>query len=130
MSAPHLYWHIYPEKQIRPELRGNLLLVFEVPWTAWTPVIRNVFDQRSQDFPWDPRGTFLSCMQPEHHGVLYAGVSKAAVYDLMLADPSLPHADSDYGLYNHEVIAGARNYFLLDPNLGFKTMPSHMAQLL
>ena len=130
MRSPHLYWHIYPQQQIRAELRGNLLLVLEVPWAAWTPVLRNIFDPAGRDFPRIDSETFLSFMQSEHHGILYAGLSKPAVYDLMLADPPMPNRDADYALYNHEIVARARNYFLVDPNLGFKSMPDHMTQLL
>lgn len=130
MSSPHLYWHIYSQRQIRHELRGHLLLVLEVPWIGMTPVVRNILDPQSRDFRLTGTGAFLSFMQREHHGILYAGVNKPAVCELMLADPSMPQGGGDYALYNHEIIARARNYFLLDPNLGFKSMPDHMAQLL
>jgi hypothetical protein len=130
MNSPHLYWHIYPQKQIRAELRGNLFLVLEVPWAARTPVLRNMFDPDGRDFPRINSGTFLSFIQSEHHGILYAGVNKPAVCNLMLADPQMPNRDADYALYNHEIVRRARNYFLVDPNLGFKSMPDHMTQLL
>ena len=130
MSSSHLYWHIYPQRQIRPGLRGNLLLVLEVPWMAWTPVIRNIFDPCGRDFARIDSETFFSFIQCEHHGILYAGVNKPGVYDIMLADPPMPNGEADYTLYNHEIVVRARNYFLADPNLAFKSMPSHMAQLL
>jgi len=69
-------------------------------------------------------------MRDDYHGILYAGISKAAVYELMLSDPMMIKQDADYALYNGDIVANARNFLLLDPNLGFKSMPQHMAQLL
>ena len=130
MRPAHLYWHIYPRHQIRLELRGNLLFVLEVPWVAGCPVLRNIFDRTGRDFPRKPVGRFPEFTRSEHHGIIYAGVNKAAVYDLMLSDPPMSNTDTDYALYNQSIVASARNFFLIDPNLGFKSMPQHMAQLL
>jgi hypothetical protein len=130
MRSPHLYWHIYPRHQIRPELRGNLLFVLEVPWAPGSPVLRNIFDPTGRDFPRTSPASFPEFMRTEHHGILYAGLNKTAVYDLMLADLPVSKTDPDYAIYNRQIVANARNLLLLDPNLGFKAMPHHMAQLL
>ena len=129
MRSSQLYWHIYPREQIRSNFRGNLVFVLEVPWQAGCPVLRNIFDPTGEDFPKNPC-RFPEFSRADYHGILYAGVNKTAVYELMLSDPPLLQADADYALYNREIVAGARNFFLIDPNLGFKTMPQHMAQLL
>ena len=129
MRLPHLSWHIYPQEQIRPELGGNLAFVLEVPWSPNSPVLRNIFDPTGTEFP---RASFrlLNLERQDHHGILYAGVNRAAVCDLMLSDPQLLNEAPDYALYNRQIVANARNFFLLDPNLGFKSMPQHMAHLL
>lgn len=130
MRSAHLYWHIYPQHQIRLELRGRLAFVLEVPWAVGCPVVRNIFDPTGRDFPRTNPEVFSGSLRPEHHGILYAGVNKAAVYELMLSDPAMLTGGSDYALYNREIVANARNFLLIDPNLGFKVMPQHMAQLL
>jgi hypothetical protein len=130
MRSPHLYWHIYPRHQIRLELRGDLLFVLEVPWAPGSPVLRNIFDPTGRDFPRTTPARFPEFMRTEHHGILYAGVNKAAVYDLMLTDPALMGEEGDYVFYNRDIVSNARNFFLVDPNLGFKSMPQHMTQLL
>jgi len=130
MRSAHLYWHIYSQDQIRPEWRGPLAFVLEVPWVTGNPVVRNVFDPTGRDFPRTNPNGLAGSLRGEHHGILYAGVNKAAVYELMLSDPAIRTEDADYSLYNREIVANARNFFLIDPNLGFKVMPQHMAQLL
>ena len=130
MRPAHIYWHIYPEEQIRPEFRGRLTLVLEVPWVPGSPVVRNIFDATGRDFPRTNAPTFSALLSTKHHGILYAGINKNAVYDLMLSDPPINQKDVDYVSYNREIVANARNLFLRDPNLGFKAMPQHMAQLL
>jgi hypothetical protein len=130
VRSPHVYWHLYPRDQIKPTLRGNLICVLEVPWAPGSPVVRDVIDSIGRDFP--PRSVvrFPALMHPDHHGILYVGVNKTAVYDLMLIDPQLLPIDSTYSFYNRQIVSNARNFFLLDPNRGFKTMPQHLIQLL
>jgi len=128
MSSSHVYWHIYPQDQIKSELRGNLVLVLEVPWAAGSPVIRRIVDPTGLDFPCT--GAFCGVLRTDHHGIMYVGVNKSAAYDLMLADPPMLLADTSYALYNRDIIRNARNFFLIDPNRGFKAMPQHMIQLL
>ena len=128
--SAHIYWHIYPEEQIRLEFRGRLVLVLEIPWLPGSPVIRHIFDATGRDFPPIDPSSFSALMSAKHHGILYMGVNKEAVCELMLSDPPITKDDADYAFYNREIVANARNLLLLDPNLGFKAMPQHMAQLL
>jgi len=130
VRSPHVYWHVYPREQIKPELRGDLLCMIEVPWTPGSPVVRDIVDPTGRDFPNQAVSRFPALMRADHHGILYAGVSKTAVNDLMLTDPQLLPIDSAYSFYNRQIVSNARNFFLLDPNRGFKTMPQHMVQLL
>ena len=130
MSKCHHYWHIYPQTQIKHGLHGGLVCVLEVPWRASKPVVRCVLDPAGLDFPGQKALTFPSLLSPDHHGVMYVGVSKTAVCDLMLTDPPMMADQPDYTLYNRQIISRARNFFLVDPNRGFKAMPQHMVQLL
>jgi len=130
MRAHHIYWHIYPQDQIKPELRGGLIFVLEVPWEAGSPVVRDIVDTTGRDFPARTRFKFPSLPRPDYHGIMYVGVNKPAVYDLMLLDPQIIPENPDYSRYNAGIIANARNFFLRDPNRGFKALPQHLAQLL
>src|SRR5215467_9090754 len=104
MRPSHLYWHIYPREQIRPELRGNLVFVLEIPWASGFPVLRNIFDPTGRDFPPTTPGRFPYFMRAEQHGIIYQAVNKAAVFDLMLSDPPLTKQHADYALYNREIV--------------------------
>ncbi|HVV71168.1 MAG TPA: hypothetical protein VHI52_06670 [Verrucomicrobiae bacterium] len=130
MRRCHIYWHIYPQDQIKPALHGNLVCLLEVPWTAVTPVVRDVFDPAGGEFPNHMALRFPRPMREDHHGIMYLGVNKAAIFKLALLDPQMPIEATDYSRYNRQIISRARNFFLLDPNLGFKAMPQHMVQLL
>jgi len=130
MSSLHVYWHLYAQNQIKPHLRGRLICVLEVPWVAGTPVVRDIFDPSGNDFPGQRDLPFPALRRANHHGILYAGVSKEAVYELMLNDAQMVPEDPTYAKYNHQIVSGARNFFLLDPNRAFKAMPQHLVQLL
>ncbi len=130
MRSSHLYWHLYPQDQIKAELRGGLTCVLEVPWVSGSPVLRDIIDPSGCDFPGGCPAHFPTLRHADHHGILYSGVNKMAVFDLMLTDPRMLPDDSDYSLYNRQIISNARNFFLLDPNRGFKAMPHHLVQLL
>ena len=111
-------------------MRGNLLLLFEVPWQTGSPVIRSILDPSGLDFPSASIEGFHGLLRTDHHGIMYVGVNKSAAYDLMLADPPMLAEDADYTIYNRDIVRNARNFFLIDPNRGFKAMPQHMIQLL
>ncbi len=130
MRPSHVYWHIYPRDQVKSALRGELFCVLEVPWKSGSPVVRDIVDPTGRDFPGQALLRFPALMRPDYHGIVYAGVSKSAVYNLMLSDPQIVSEDPGYSRYNRKIISNARNFFLLDPNLGFKAMPQHMVQLL
>lgn len=130
MSKCHHYWHLYPQIQIKRGLRGGLICVLEVPWSSRTPVVRRVFDPAGSEFPGQKTLSFPALLSPDHHGIMYIGVNKTSVCDLMLNDPPMPADQPDYTIYNRQIISRARNFFLVDPNRGFKAMPQHMVQLL
>ncbi|HWX21662.1 MAG TPA: hypothetical protein VN578_17295 [Candidatus Binatia bacterium] len=131
MKQLDFYWHIYRRDQIKPELRGNLVYLLQIPATLGTPVVRHVFDPRGVDFPASPGRRFAAgLVKNQHHGILYDGVSKAAVCDLRLEDPKLSKADPRFAFYNREVVCKSRDFFLIDPVAGLETMPDHTVRLL
>jgi hypothetical protein len=121
---------MYPQGQIKPALRGNLVFVLAVPWVVGSPVVRDILDPIGNDFPGQPIIRLPALIHPDHHGIMYIGVNKSAICDVMCADPKMVPEDPNYAVYNRQIVANARNFFLLDPNRGFKTMPQHMVQLL
>jgi len=130
MKSTHVYWHIYPRAQIKPALQGNLIYVLEVPLVAGSPVIRDVIDPSERDFPGPDA---LGCPSLGHsgrRGIVFCGVSKAAVYDLMLVDPRISNDDTGFTRYNADIIRNARRFFLADPEHDLKVMPEPVAQLL
>ena len=130
MRSPHLYFHLYPQNQIKPGLRGNLIFVLSVPWALGSPVVRDILDPSGNDFPGQKPIRFPALIRPDHHGVMYIGLNKVAICDVMLSDPQIIPEDPSFSFYNRQIVSKARNFFLLDPNRGFKTMPQHMVQLL
>ncbi len=129
MSSPHTYWHIYPQEQIKSSLHGRLVCVLQVPWVPSSPVIRDVVDGPGRKLN-STAVAFPALLHHDHHGILYVGVSEPAIRRLLLTDPQIQSRDPSYASYNRQIITNARNFFLQDPNLGFKTMPQHMVQLL
>ncbi len=171
MKRLDVYWHIYPRDQIKPELRGNLIYLLEIPALPGAPVVRQIVDPRGLDFPkrvsencqqnvgadvrrrisgherlvfrlltWGPTSFQTRADHPRfpapplwsaaHHAILYQGVSKAAADDRMLLDPSIQRADPRFAFYNRDLICNSRQFFLVDPQYGFETMPEHTVRLL
>ena len=116
MRAQDIHWHIYPKAQIKPELHGNLIYILEVPAFAGAPVLRDVFDPTGLEFPATARRRISSLFDTHYNGIVYVGLSKTAVYDVMLYDPVLLNDDTDFAFYNRQIVANARNFFLTNPN--------------
>ncbi len=76
-EARDVYWHIYRREQIKPALRGNLVLVLEIPGEAGAPVLRHVVDRFGRDFP-EAEKTVNELLSRLTHGVVFCGVNKAA----------------------------------------------------
>ena len=130
MKPSDVYWHIYRRDEIKPELQGRMVYVLEIPRTPGCPVLRHVFDPLGRDFPadWHPR--ILSLVTNLRHGLIYDGIDKAAAYDVMLTDPRILKGDSQFLLYNQEIICNSRKFFLSEPERGLESVPKHTAQLL
>ena len=109
-----VYWHIYRRHQIRPELRGHLLYLLEVPRQRGLPVLRHVFDPTGCDFPIGTRQA-NALLRRLPHGILYRGVNKEAIYEILLRDPPITLGDASFGDYNRQLICNSREFFLVDP---------------
>ena len=66
-----------------------MIYVLEIPRVPGCPVLRHVFDPLGRDFPADSRERISALMSSFRHGIIYAGISKAAAYDVMLTDPRI-----------------------------------------
>jgi hypothetical protein len=115
MKSPVLYWHIYTRDQIRPEHRGNLVYVLELPATGCAPVLRDIFDPSGIDFPNAAQPRLRALLESGYHGILYIGLNKAAVYEVMAEDPQILQDDRDFSHYNCELLKNARQFFLSAP---------------
>lgn len=130
MRPLDVYWHIYRKEQIKPELRGPLFYLLEIPIAPGFPVLRHVFDPVGRDFPKSPRQKLRALLPGRRHGIFYEGVSKAAVYDVTLLDPKILKEDRHFLIYNRILVCNSRQFFLLEPNQGLEGLPPHTARLL
>jgi hypothetical protein len=127
MRPLHVYWHIYPEAQIKPELRGNLIYVLEVPPIPGFSVLRWVFDPSGVDFP---RFKMASLLPGGYHGIIFEGVNKDATEEIMASDPEILMSDREFLCYNRIVVTNSRNFFLIAPERGAETLSKPAACLL
>jgi hypothetical protein len=110
----NVYWHVYRRHQIKPELRGPLVYLLEVARQPGLPVLRHVFDPTGRDFPNGTRqaGSLLRRLP---HGILYRGINKEAVYEVLLRDPPITLDDPQFAEYNRRIICNSREFFLVEP---------------
>lgn len=128
MRALNQYWHIYRPDQIKPELRGGLILILEMPASTGSPVLRHLFEMRQKG-----DGTHEVSGPPLARGtnrIVFAGVAENAIYDLMLSDPAIRRDDVGYTSYNRQVVRNARQFLLQEPEHGFALLPATTARLL
>jgi len=116
MKAPGLHWSIYGPDQVRPALRGNLVYLLEVAATGRAPILRDIFDPSGREFPNNAPARIRALIQSGYHGVVYQGVSKAAVFDVMEHDPRILADDTTFERYNRELLENARRFFLQNPH--------------
>ena len=64
------------------------------------------------------------------HGIIYQGVNKAAVYDVLLSDPRIRRHDIHLHEYNRALVRNSRHFFLVDPEHPFEEMPAATAHML
>jgi len=130
MQPFDIYWHIYRRNQIRPELRGNLVCVIEVPPAMGFPVVRNILDPASKDFATTSRQMLAELLERRHHVIIFEGVRKSAFFQLVGHDPVILKERPRFISYNREIIHNARQFLLADPDCGLEVLPQNNARLL
>ena len=84
---PDVYWRIYRPDRIKPQLRGTLIFVLEIPATPGAPVLRHIFDPSGMDFPAQPRRGITRLLAQQRQGIVFDGDSKTANQELMKSNP-------------------------------------------
>lgn len=130
MKPMDVYWHIYSRDQIKLELRGRLIYLLEIPSAPGSPVMRHVFDPDGREFPANSRQRVMALLSNLQHGIVFDGVSKHSVYDVLLYDPKIRREDPLFLAYNRGIISNSRTFFLNDPERGLKALPPATVRLL
>jgi hypothetical protein len=127
-NRPDTHWHIYESEQIKPEHRGKLVYVLEIPRNPGPPVMRDVFDPIGREFPSNTRERLVAVLSEADHGIIIKGVSKAAVYAVMELDPPMLRTDSEFLDYNRRIVRNSIDYFVREPYAAVETAPEIMVR--
>jgi hypothetical protein len=130
MIARHTFWQIFGGDYLKPKLRGDLVYLLEVPGTAGIPVLRNVFDPSGVDFPANSYERLQALLEVGHHGILFEGVSRAAVDALMDWEPPISQNDTEFLVYNRRLIWSSMNLLLAHPYDALEHLPEPLVKLL
>jgi hypothetical protein len=114
MKKPDVYWQVYRQDQIKPERRGRLVYLLEIPRIAGAPVLRHVFDPSGEEFPTGERQR-ASLLRRLPHGVVYEGVNRASVFEVLKSDPRISPGAEGFLDYNRAVVRNSRRFFLIEP---------------
>lgn len=129
MRKPDVYWHIYRNDHIKPQWRGRLTYVLEIPRTVGTPVLRHAFDPAGEDFP-QGEEQIINLLQRLQHGIVFCGVNKAAIEQVIRSDPPLSAQEDDFLRYNHALVRNSQALFLQRSSLSSDKLPEKTARLL
>ena len=130
MKTLDVYWHIYRRDQIKPGFRGHLICVLEVPPVPGLPVMRSVLDPTGRDFPIAGREVLAAFLEGRHHGLVFAGVCKSAMLELVTLDPVIREERPRFMSYNRELVQNARHFLLAHTDRVLKGLPKNTARLL
>ncbi len=112
MKSRHVYLHVYPQEQIKFRLRGDLIYVFDIPRTAVRPVIREIYDVTGRDFPPVSDLNIFSVDRADSEHIIFAGVNKTSVYDVMAFDPPLLNNRPEVEQYNRLLVPECPQFLL------------------
>lgn len=104
--------HCYPQDQIKPKLRGDLVYALEVPQEPDAPIIRHIFGTNATNFPVLPVHGLLGLAREIGDAVVFLGVSKSAVYGVIEFDPPIRNRSADFAEYNRELVCASQKFFL------------------
>ena len=77
MKSKHVHLLFYPQREIKPRLRGHLIYVLEIPRIPGLPVLRQIYDQTGKDFPLLPHSDLFSIAR--EHGDCMAFMVSARI---------------------------------------------------
>jgi hypothetical protein len=127
---PHTFWQIFCGENIRPDLQGNLVFLLEIPGTPGIPVLRNVFDPAGIEYPDNSYDRLQALLELGHHGIVFEGVSKAAVEALTDWEPPISCGDTQFAVYNRRLVWSALNLLLCDPVDALEQIPEPVIRML
>ena len=126
----HTFWQIFCGENIKPAVQGGLVFLLEIPGTPGIPVLRNVFDPLGIQYPANSYERLQALLEMGHHGILFEGVSKAAVEAIMDWEPGLTTEDTSFAVYNRRLVWSSLNLLLCDPFDALEQIPEPVVRML
>jgi hypothetical protein len=123
MTTGPVYRRICRQPEIRPEVRGDLLLLLELPFGPALPIIREIYDPFGRRLPRRSRDQVHRRLQRIPAGIFFDGVAAEAVWELILWDPPLGSTDAALANYNAQMLLNACHAFLIDPRAALSGCP-------
>ena len=124
------FWQIFCGENIKPDVQGELLYLLEIPGTTGVPVLRNAFDPAGVQYPANSYDRLQALLELGHHGIMFDGVSKAAVEALMDWEPPMTREDDQFMVYNRRLVWSSMNLLLCDPVDALEQIPDSIVRLL
>jgi hypothetical protein len=126
----HTFWQIFCGENIKPDVQGELLYLLEIPGTTGVPVLRNAFDPAGAEYPSNSYDRLQALLELGHHGIMFDGVSKAAVEALMDWEPPMTREDEQFMVYNRRLVWSSMNLLLCDPFDALEQIPAPVVRML
>ena len=126
----HTFWQIFSGENIKPDIRGDLVYLLEIPGAPGIPVLRNVFDPTGIEYPSNSYDRLQALLEMGHHGILFEGVSKAAIEALMDWEPPITREDAQFVVYNRRLAWSSMNLLLCDPLDALELLPEPVVRML
>jgi len=124
------FWQIFCGENIKPDVRGELLYLLEIPGTLGVPVLRNAFDPAGTQYPANSYDRLQALLELGHHGIMFDGVSKAAVEALLDWEPPMTREDDQFMVYNRRLVWSSMNLLLCDPVDALEQIPDPIVRML
>jgi hypothetical protein len=126
----HTFWQIFCGENIKPDFQGNLIYLLEIAGTPGVPVLRNVFDPVGIEYPANSYDRLQALLELGHHGILFEGVSKAAVEALTDWEPPISCEDTPFVVYNRRLVWSTLNLLLCNPADALEQIPEPIVRML
>jgi len=126
----HTFWQIFGGENLKPSVQGDLVYLLEIPGTPGIPVLRNVFDPTGIHYPSNSYERLQALLEMGHHGILFEGVNKVTVEDLMDWEPAVTPEDTQFAVYNRRLVWSSLNLLLCDPVDALEQIPDPVVRML